>query len=125
MFLTLLFFFSSRRRHTSCALVTGVQTCALPISHASAGSMPTPVFLTVDTELAWRHHAAALDAAEIVERSLDPAGVGIGHQLDRLAMHGLKACFFVDPMPALVFGFDWLKPRVAPILARGERKSDV
>src|SRR3546814_4616186 len=25
------FFFSSRRRHTSCALVTGVQTCALPI----------------------------------------------------------------------------------------------
>src|SRR3546814_72456 len=26
-----LFFFSSRRRHTSCALVTGVQTCALPI----------------------------------------------------------------------------------------------
>src|SRR3546814_6321994 len=28
----LFFFFSSRRRHTSCALVTGVQTCALPIS---------------------------------------------------------------------------------------------
>src|SRR3546814_17730441 len=25
-------FFSSRRRHTRCALVTGVQTCALPIS---------------------------------------------------------------------------------------------
>src|SRR3546814_7242709 len=24
-------FFSSRRRHTRCALVTGVQTCALPI----------------------------------------------------------------------------------------------
>src|SRR3546814_5009572 len=27
----LFFFFSSRRRHTRCALVTGVQTCALPI----------------------------------------------------------------------------------------------
>src|SRR3546814_13860222 len=27
----IIFFFSSRRRHTSCALVTGVQTCALPI----------------------------------------------------------------------------------------------
>src|SRR3546814_4477988 len=26
------FFFTSRRRHTMCALVTGVQTCALPIS---------------------------------------------------------------------------------------------
>src|SRR3546814_3138310 len=30
--LLFLFFFSSRRRHTRCALVTGVQTCALPIS---------------------------------------------------------------------------------------------
>src|SRR3546814_5042087 len=30
----LYFFFSSRRRHTRCALVTGVQTCALPISMA-------------------------------------------------------------------------------------------
>src|SRR3546814_4466714 len=32
------FFFSSRRRHTRCALVTGVQTCALPIyvSHSCA-----------------------------------------------------------------------------------------
>src|SRR3546814_13764 len=30
------FFFSSRRRHTRCALVTGVQTCALPISSAVA-----------------------------------------------------------------------------------------
>src|SRR3546814_7193439 len=36
------FFFSSRRRHTRCALVTGVQTCALPISVESrpgAGSV--------------------------------------------------------------------------------------
>src|SRR3546814_8325866 len=29
--LFMFFFFSSRRRHTRCALVTGVQTCALPI----------------------------------------------------------------------------------------------
>src|SRR3546814_5974178 len=34
-----LFFFSSRRRHTRCALVTGVQTCALPISHGFAPSL--------------------------------------------------------------------------------------
>src|SRR3546814_2046870 len=33
------FFFSSRRRHTRCALVTGVQTCALPISR---NPMPSP-----------------------------------------------------------------------------------
>src|SRR3546814_11193046 len=31
MFVFAFFFFSSRRRHTRCALVTGVQTCALPI----------------------------------------------------------------------------------------------
>src|SRR3546814_19152387 len=34
-----LFFFSSRRRHTRCALVTGVQTCALPISPRSRGDV--------------------------------------------------------------------------------------
>src|SRR3546814_1651578 len=33
IFLFVVFFFSSRRRHTRCALVTGVQTCALPISY--------------------------------------------------------------------------------------------
>src|SRR3546814_7680253 len=33
-----MFFFSSRRRHTRCALVTGVQTCALPICPALKGS---------------------------------------------------------------------------------------
>src|SRR3546814_5914542 len=33
-----LFFVSSRSRHTSCALVTGVQTCALPIYHRPARS---------------------------------------------------------------------------------------
>src|SRR3546814_7231567 len=34
--LSVLFFFSSRRRHTRCALVTGVQTCALPILSITA-----------------------------------------------------------------------------------------
>src|SRR3546814_8141164 len=38
------FFFSSRRRHTRCALVTGVQTCALPISMPIPGHIdPVPV----------------------------------------------------------------------------------
>src|SRR3546814_9690870 len=36
----LVFFFSSRRRHTRCALVTGVQTCALPISRRSPSVSP-------------------------------------------------------------------------------------
>src|SRR6184192_4729533 len=33
----ILFFFSSRRRHTSCRLVTGVPTCDLPISDGDVG----------------------------------------------------------------------------------------
>src|SRR3546814_9941659 len=39
-----LFFFSSRRRHTRCALVTGVQTCALPICRrcVAAGRLYRP-----------------------------------------------------------------------------------
>src|SRR3546814_1412200 len=37
VFFLLFFFFSSRRRHTRCALVTGVQTCALPICCSWAG----------------------------------------------------------------------------------------
>src|SRR3546814_1074969 len=37
----LLFVFSSRRRHTSCALVTGVQTCALPILDVLSLNGPT------------------------------------------------------------------------------------
>src|SRR3546814_10284125 len=41
----LFFFFSSRRRHTRCALVTGVQTCALPISRACAQRRLYPAFL--------------------------------------------------------------------------------
>src|SRR3546814_8077961 len=47
------FFFASRRRHTRCALVTGVQTCALPISGtlrdpncAALGGVPTGGVLT-------------------------------------------------------------------------------
>src|SRR3546814_4769879 len=59
---SLFFFFSSRRRHTRCALVTGVQTCALPIciaqsrcataaispcSRAADRDIPQPVTLSV------------------------------------------------------------------------------
>src|SRR3546814_1949029 len=41
-----LYFISSRRRHTSCALVTGVQTCALPISSSTSRCIlfrPSPI----------------------------------------------------------------------------------
>src|SRR3546814_4559570 len=40
IFVVSFFFFSSRRRHTRCALVTGVQTCALPISTSLSCDRP-------------------------------------------------------------------------------------
>src|SRR3546814_5495887 len=42
----LVFFFSSRRRHTRCALVTGVQTCALPISYP-VEVQPKPALIAI------------------------------------------------------------------------------
>lgn len=82
--------------------------------------MPTTVFLTIDTELMWRHHAAGLDLSEVVARSFEPAGVGVSWQLERLADHGLKACFFVDPMPALVHGLAPIAAVVQAIRAAGQ-----
>lgn len=82
--------------------------------------MPTRVLITVDTELTWRQHDAGLPWRENFERSYEAAGVGVPYQLARLAEHDLKACFFVDPMPALLFGIDPIEAMVAPILAGGQ-----
>ena len=80
------------------------------------GRMPTRVLLTVDTELTSRHYRRGASWHENFERSHDPAGVGIPYQLRVLAEHKLKACFFVDPMPALVYGLDPIKRIVDAIL---------
>jgi hypothetical protein len=82
--------------------------------------MTTRVFITIDTELMWRHHVAGLDADTVVQRSLEPAGVGVGWQLAQLKAYHLKACFFVDPMPALVYGLDPIKRVVGAILEAGQ-----
>src|SRR3546814_8305845 len=44
------FFFSSRRRHTRCALVTGVQTCALPIWSRLVGEAPETVIVCLEPQ---------------------------------------------------------------------------
>src|SRR3546814_16487868 len=54
-------FFSSRRRHTRCALVTGVQTCALPISLFYGDSMITPAISVL----------SAVEGIGIVSNQLD------------------------------------------------------
>src|SRR3546814_7146666 len=55
------FFFSSRRRHTRCALVTGVQTCALPIfsSIAATGFALTAYGIGAERGYVTRAEAAA------------------------------------------------------------------
>src|SRR3546814_4765120 len=59
-----IFFFSSRRRHTRCALVTGVQTCALPICHPRI-SFELDLFSSLqahhqeDADYGWRKFGAA------------------------------------------------------------------
>ena len=82
--------------------------------------MTAPVFLTIDTELMWRHHTDGLTRDEIFARSFEPAGVGVSYTLDLLARHGLKACFFVDPMPALAFGLAHVRDIVRAILDAGQ-----
>src|SRR3546814_11226202 len=52
------FFFSSRRRHTRCALVTGVQTCALPIS--TLGGLRSALFLCAERRAARRIDASGV-----------------------------------------------------------------
>src|SRR3546814_4226225 len=64
-----LFFFSSRRRHTRCALVTGVQTCALPISG-----------LLADTDRHAGVGVAAVDAGNILLVQVDAVGGVGGHR---------------------------------------------
>ncbi len=85
----------------------------------------TRVFITIDTEYAFG--IAARDPAahwrENFARSVDcetPGGaVGIAYQMDVFERHGLRAVFFVDPVPALVWGIEPIARVVEPIVARG------
>src|SRR3546814_1829343 len=54
-----LFFFSSRRRHTRCALVTGVQTCALPIFPTSERQVPASAPVVEGRGIALSNSSAA------------------------------------------------------------------
>src|SRR3546814_7810179 len=70
LFLIFFFFFSSRRRHTRCALVTGVQTCALPIFRENVDkSLPPNIVLAYNptgffTAYEWIRHLQATEKAD-------------------------------------------------------------
>src|SRR3546814_4104028 len=57
----LIFFFSSRRRHTRCALVTGVQTCALPILKVMSMSWALPRESKTCAVTKWLSPTSAVD----------------------------------------------------------------
>jgi hypothetical protein len=82
--------------------------------------METRVLLTIDTELLWRHYVRGASWQENFACSFEAAGVGVPWQLEMLRDHELKACFFVDPMPAEVYGLEPIRRMVEPILAAGQ-----
>jgi hypothetical protein len=81
------------------------------------------VLITVDTELSSGRHARGWDARANFESSIlgrtDRGEFGIGWQMDRLEAHNLKGVFFVDPMPALVYGEALVADIVGRIVERG------
>src|SRR3546814_8356878 len=82
--LVLLFVFSGRRRHTRCALVTGVQTCALPI-FGTESSRLTPVPSTVRPRL----RSEALEGAR--NRPTDSVGSRAGSAMRDAAAGTVRA----------------------------------
>lgn len=85
----------------------------------------TSVYITIDTEYSAGIYSKLGRSCrqENFDRSIrcdTPDGeVGIEYQMDVFDRHGLKAVFFVDPMPALVWGVEAISDVVGPIVARG------
>jgi hypothetical protein len=80
----------------------------------------TGVLLSIDTEFTWRAHEGGASWLENYARSIEPGGVGLPYQLAILKRHGLKACFFVDPLPSLLFGIEPVRRIVATIMEAGQ-----
>src|SRR3546814_7296451 len=78
-FLFVFFFVSSRRRHTRCSLVTGVQTCALPISHGGFWFSDHGVRLDRTSDRTGLHYASpdGTSCREVVFPLDAPNGVGL------------------------------------------------
>ncbi|KQX18053.1 MULTISPECIES: polysaccharide deacetylase family protein [unclassified Sphingomonas] len=80
----------------------------------------TRVLLTIDTALYGPRVADGAQWQAAYDRSYQAAGVGVGYQLRILAQYALKACFFVDPMPACAYGIEPIRHMVDPILEAGQ-----
>src|SRR3546814_1679302 len=111
---SVLFFFSSRRRHTICALVTGVQTCALPISRAATqwnklcrGNLDgmvtdTRTLLIEGVKLAQKTFVAARVALGWVVEEMDEFVI---HQVSKVHTAAFVKAMGIDPKKVLtIFG---------------------
>jgi hypothetical protein len=82
-------------------------------------------FITIDTEydFDFTRRRGPASRGDNFARSIaaaTPSGeVGVNYQMDVFDRHGLKAVFFVDPMPALLWGVAAVEDMVGPILAGG------
>lgn len=83
----------------------------------------TQTLITVDTELSALFHQRGVPLAANFSSSIDgecaDGRFGIGWQMGQMEARGLKGVFFVDPLPALVYGEAWLADVVGPIVTRG------
>jgi hypothetical protein len=86
----------------------------------------TRVYITIDTEYSsgFCTGRSSAERAENYARCiacLTPDGAaGITHKLELLRQHGQKAVFFVDPMPALIWGIGAIEDVVGPIIEAGQ-----
>lgn len=83
----------------------------------------TALLLTIDTELSAALHQRGAALGDNVRQSIwgetASGAYGIGWQMDMMDRHGHKGVFFLDPLPALVYGTEFLQPIVAAIVGRG------
>src|SRR3546814_1532739 len=98
-----MFFFSSRRRHTRCSLVTGVQTCALPIVPATmTDPLASERDVLLSTDSSARRFLRTLGPGLVTGAADDdPSGIGTHSQIGAQFGYGL-AWTFVLSLPLMV-----------------------
>lgn len=83
----------------------------------------TQVLITIDTEMSALFHQRGVSVDDNLASSVfgrcSSGEYGINWQMSVLEANGLKGIFFVDPLPALVYGQGLLAKIVAPIVERG------
>src|SRR3546814_1397291 len=115
-----LFFFSSRRRHTRCALVTGVQTCALPICAAGHTTLSAGAVLLL-AGCGTQQSAHAADPAA----DADILNSALGAEQEAIAAYqvGAESGLLTKPVLDLAVQFQGHHKEHADVLAKGRKST--